>query len=230
MAIRRKTKKQEEEPLVDVVEAKETIESYFEKNKGLVLGLLTLIVLLVIGFIAYKYAYQAPRESSAKQELYRAEMQFEKDSFALALENPGGGFSGFLDIIDSYNGTKAANTAKYYAGVSYLQLGRFEEAVEYLKKFKPKGGFTPIMKHGALGDAYSELGEIDNAISAYKSATSKGDNSFLTPYYLNKLGLLLKKEGQSDGAIKAFKTIKDKYSKSNEAMRVDNYINALQAS
>lgn len=229
MAIRRNTKKQEEETLVDVVEVKQTMQDYFEQNKGLVLGVLAALVLLVVGYSAYKFAYQAPREESAKSELYRAEMQFEKDSFALALENPGGGFSGLLDIISDYSGTSAANTAKYYAGVSYLQLGRFEEAVEYLKKFNPKGSVTPIMKFGAMGDAYSELGEMDNAISAYKSATQKGENSFLTPYYLNKLGLLLKKEGQNDAALQAFKTIKSKFGKSNESLKADNYINALQS-
>jgi hypothetical protein len=49
-----------------------------------------------------------------------AQQQFEKDSFQLALTNPGGGYSGFLDIIDSYSGTKTANLAKYYAGICYL--------------------------------------------------------------------------------------------------------------
>lgn len=229
MAIRRKQKAKVDETLIDVVEVKETAQDFFEKNKNAVLIGLVLLVLLVVGFIAYKFAYKAPRESAAMSELYRAELQFEKDSFTLALENPGGGFSGFLDIIDQYGGTTAANTAKYYAGVSYLQLGRYDEAVEYLSDFSPKGSVTPIMKFGTLGDAYSELGEFGDAIGAYKKAANSGNNEFLTPYYLNKYGQLLNREGRSDEALKAFERIRDDYSKSAEFSTAKLYISRIQS-
>ncbi len=229
MAIRRKQKKEADETLIDVVEVKETAQDFFEKNRSAVLIGLVLIVLLVVGFIAYKYAYKAPREEAAMNELYRAELQFEKDSFSLALENPGGGFSGLLDIIDDYSGTKAANTAKYYAGVSYLQLGRYDEAVEYLNGFKAKGDVTPIMKQGALGDAYSELEDFDSALSAYKKAASSGNNDFLTPYYLNKYGQLANIQGNTSEALRAFERIRDEFASSAEFSSAKMYITKLQS-
>ena len=82
--------------------------------------------------------------------------------------------------------------AKYYAGISYLNLNRFEDAITYLKSYNAAGTVTPITKWGALGDAYSELNDMTGAISSYKKATTSGTiMTALTPYYLNKLGLLM---------------------------------------
>lgn len=228
MSISRRKKKQEvveevQEEIVEVIETDEVVDNaqeFFENNKTLILGGIVALVLLVVAFLAYKYAYKMPREKEASEQIYLAEQQFAKDSFAVALENPQG--TGFLDIIDSYGGTKAANLAKYYAGVSYLNLGRFDDAVDYLKDFSPAGEISPIMKHGVLGDAYSELDDLGAAKAEYKKAASS-DNSFLTPYYLNKLGLLSIKEGDKDAAKEYFAKIKENYPKSNEAGQADYY-------
>ena len=151
------------------------------------------------------------------------------DSFELALLNPGGGYSGFLDIIENYKGTDVANLANYYAGICYLHLGKFDAAVSYLKDFSPAGEITPIMKHGALGDAYSELNQFDDAISEYRKAAQAGDNDFLTPYYLKKLGLLYEKQGDNASAVKTFKEIKKDYAKSQDGFNIDKFIQRAEA-
>ena len=108
----------------------------------------------------------------------QAQFQFERDSFALALTNPGGGYSGFLDIIDNYGGTKAANLAHYYAGISYLNLGQYDVAIEYLNDFKAKDEILPITKYGAIAAAYVNYRILDQAISYYKKAINAGNNDF----------------------------------------------------
>ena len=181
MSRRKRNQKQSDETLVDIVEVRDQAQSFMDANQTYIFGGLVALVVLVGGFLAYKNFYKAPKQQEAVAQMYRAQQRFEQDSFALALTNPGGGFSGFLDIIDEYSGTPAANTAKYYAGVSYLHLGKYEAALDYLKGFSPEGEITPIMKHGAIGDAESELGNYDAAMSAYKKAVNAGDNSVLTP-------------------------------------------------
>jgi len=138
MARRRKEKVQDE-TLVDIVEVKGSLQDYFENNKMLVLGGIAALVLLLGGYMFYKFGIVQPRAEEAQTSLFRAENQFARDSFALALESPGGDAEGFLDIIENYSGTKQANLAKYYAGVSYLNLGRFDEAIEYLNSFDASG-------------------------------------------------------------------------------------------
>lgn len=229
MTKRRKTRKEEQETLVDIVEVKEHAEDFFERNQKPIVGVLGAIALIIGGYFAYKYFYKAPREKEASAQIFQAELQFERDSFELALLNPGGGYSGFLDIIENYKGTDVANLANYYAGICYLHLGKFDAAISYLEDFSPDGEITPIMKHGAMGDAYSELSQFDDAISEYRKAVQAGDNDFLTPYYLKKLGLLYEKQGDMASALKTFQEIKKDYAKSQDGASIDKYIQRTQA-
>lgn len=221
---KRKVTKPQDETIIDIVEARDNMQDYINKNKGLIIGLIAAIILLIAGYFFYKYAIVAPRETAAIEQIGKAQEQFARDSFALALENPGAGFEGFVDIADNYGGSATANTARYYAGVSYLNLGRYEDAVEYLEDVKAKGEVLPIMKHGNLGDAYSELGKMDKARTSYNKAVSAADNSFLTPYYMNKLALMNMSEGKSDEAQKIFSEIKDKYPSSVAATEADKFL------
>ena len=216
-----------DDTLVDIVEVKDQAQDFFEKNQKLVIGALVGLVLLLGGFLAYKYAYQEPREKAVMEAIQKAQYQFQQDSFALALANPGDGFEGFLDIIDNYSGTKAANLAQYYAGVSYLNLGNYDVAIDYLKKYSANDDITPITKNGALGDAYAELGDMDNAKSSYKKAVSS-DNDFLTPYYLNKLGVIYLNENNSAEAKSVFERIENDYPQAAEARDAKKYIPMLE--
>ncbi len=216
---------QDEEIIVEEVVGDK--KGFLDNSQMTIIGGAAVFLLLIGAYLAYKYLYQAPREKAAVEQIFKAEQQFQQDSFALALEAPGGGYDGLLDIIDSYGGTKTANLAKYYAGISYLNLGRFEDAVSYLNAHNEKGAITSITKYGALGDAYSELGEYDKAISAYSKASS-GDTDVLVPYYLYKLGLLAQKQGQADKAKKAFDRLAADFPDSAEAAEAQKYIGLLK--
>lgn len=221
---KRKVQKKDDETIIDIVEARDNITDYINDNKGLVFGVIGAIVLAIFGYLGYQYGIVGQRENDAVEQISKAQEQFARDSFALALENPGGGFEGFLDIIDNYGGTATANSAKYYAGVSYLNLGRYEDAIDFLSGVKAKGEVLPVMKQGNLGDAYSELGQMDKAKAAYKKAVSAKENSFLTPYYMNKLALLNMKENNTAEAQKLFSQIKNEYPESQVASEVDKFL------
>lgn len=224
MARRIKNRKKADETLVDIVEVRDQAQGFFEKNQRLLFGLGIALIAIFGGIIIYKNFYQAPREAEAIDKMNLAQYQFERDSFAQALTNPGVGSSGFLEIIDSYGGTKAANLALYYAGVSYLNLGQFEAAADFLEDFSSDGEILPVMKHGALGDAYSELGRMDDAISSYKKAVNQSDNDVLTSYYLKKLGMLQEKQGNLEAAKDAYERIKADFPNSPYASDIDKYL------
>lgn len=205
-------------------------ENFFEKNQKIIAGIVTAVVILVIGYLAYSNLYQKPRELEATNAIYIAEMQFEKDSFENALLSPGAGNMGLLDIIEEYSGTETANLANYYAGISYLKLGKYDAAISYLKSFNADGKLTPITKNGAIGDAYSELEEYRKAIEFYKKAGSAGDNDYLTPYYLKKLGMLYEKEGEYKDALATYNKIKENYPESPDGFNIKKYIDNVQYS
>lgn len=224
MARRIKNQKKSEETLVDIIEVRNQAQDFLEANQKWVYGILGGVLLIIGGVWAYKNLYQKPRQAEAVEQMFQAQMQFERDSFALALTNPGGGYSGLLDIIDNYKGTKASNLANYYAGICYLHLGQYEAAADYLKAFKPEGKIGPIMKYGALADALSELNQLDDALSTYKKAVDAGTNDAITPYYLKKYGMLSEKLGKYGQAKEAYERIKRDFPSSPVATDIEKYI------
>ena len=229
MAAQRKKKEIQDETLIDLAQAKVSAEHFLERNSKMLIGILVGLFVIVGGYLFYTYMIVEPRQKEAVEQMFQAEIQFEKDSFDLALNNPGGGYAGFLEIIDQYGGTRAANTAKYYAGISYLNLGNFEEAIRYLEDFSPKDDITKAMKLGALGDAYAEQNDLDKALSQYQKAANAGDNALLTPYYLMKVGQLSEMQNNFSEARKAYERIRDEYPTADEGVDIEKYIVRLDA-
>lgn len=217
----------EDDDILDLTEEIEQAQDFYEKHQNTILGIAAAIVLLLGAYFAYKYMYQEPRQAEALNAIQKAQYQFEKDSFALALENPGSGYEGFLDIIENYSGTKQANLAKYYAGVSYLNLGDYESAIKYLEDHSTTD-LTKISTYGAIGDAKAELNNMDGAASAYNKAISAGSNDLLTPYYLNKLAVLSLKSGDKAAAKSSFERILKDFPKSSQFKTAQNYLARIQ--
>ncbi len=229
MAIKRKQVKKNEETLINLADARAQATNFFERNQKIIYGVVAGIVLIVGGWFVYHNLIMQPKEEKAMAQMWMAQVQFEQDSFNLALDNPGGGYSGYLQIISDYKGTKAANLANYYAGVSYLNMGNFDAALSFLSDFKPAGVVGPVMKFGALGDTYSELNQMDKAIDNYKKAADASENELLTPYYLKKLAMLHETQNEFDKALEIYKRIRSKYPDSNEALSIDKYIARAEA-
>lgn len=221
---RKQQKKKEEEVLVDIVEVRDQAQSYIERNQNYLIGAVTGVLLLVGGWFAYQNLIVEPKQQEALAQLYQAEFQLQRDSFALALTNPGGGLPGLADFLDEYGGTKAGNMAHFYSGLSYLHLGQYDAAIADFEDFKAKGRLMPILKSGVLGDAHAEKGELDKALSLYKKAASSGDNDIFTPYYLKKVGMLSENLGDKASALKAYKRIKSEYPTSAYGTDIDKYI------
>lgn len=229
MARRRNVKKkQADETLVDIIEVRDQAQSFADRYQNYIFGGLTALVLLVGGYLAYQNFYQKPRQQEATEQMFQAQVQFERDSFALALTNPGGGYSGFLDIIDNYKGTKAANLANYYTGISYLYLGQYAAALDYLNDFKPDGEISPIMKWGAFGDCFSELNDLEKAMRYYKKAVNADENSILTPYYMKKIGMLHEHNGNLAEAKEMYEKIKEEYPDSPDGQDIEKYITRVE--
>ncbi|NCB07598.1 MAG: tetratricopeptide repeat protein [Bacteroidia bacterium] len=198
-------------------------EQFIEDNQKIITYAIGAVVLVVAGYLGFNKFFLQPREDEAKSQMFMAESYFEKDSFNLAI-NGDGNYLGFLDIIDDYGMTKSANRAKYYTGISYLHLGQFEEALDYLNSFKTKDLLLGPVTEGAKGDAYLEMGENEKALKHYKKAFTLADNDLTAPIYMMKAANLLESMNQLQEALSLYESLKAKYPESAEGSNVDRYI------
>lgn len=198
-------------------------EMFIEDNSKVFSYIIIGLILIVGGFIGFKRLVVAPKQSEASSQMFMAETYFEKDSFNLAL-NGDGNYLGFLDIIDEYKMTKAGELAKYYAGISYLHLGQFENAIDYLSDFKSNDEMIMPIATGAIGDAYAELEDFNKAGEYYLKAANMRSNGFTSPVYLMKAGQLFELQGEFQKALNAYTRIKEEFPDSNESRQIDKYI------
>ena len=108
--------------------------------------------------------------------------------------------------------------------MSYLNLKDYKKAVEHLEEFSSDDEMLQPIALGAIGDSFSELKKVDDALSYYLKAANASENDFTTPRYLMKHGQLAMMNGKNADALKSFTTIKEKYSTSTEATNIDGYI------
>ena len=214
---------QSEKNIVAVEEALSKSEQFIERNQNILIGAVAVIVLLIAGYIGYTRFVLEPREQEARAEMYTAEKHFEQDSLRLALEGDGVNL-GFLDIISDYRMTKTANLARYYAGISLLNLGEYEEAIDHLKKFRRRDQMLGAMALGAIGDAYLALEDTRNAIRYYNRAVDYRPNELTTPAFLMKLGMVHELEGNYNNALEAYKRIRNEYPNTTEGRNVERFI------
>lgn len=219
-----KRRKKEDEILIDIAEVTHEAQTFYERNEKYILGSIGALIVIIVGGLLYVNMYQKPRAKEALAEIYHAERMFEKDSLQQALINPGGGHLGFEDIAKDYKGTPSGNMANYYAGVCYLKLGKAKAAIDALKTYKAQGEVMPILKNGLIGDAYGDLEDFSKSISYYEKAVAAGDNNFLTPYYLKKLGMLHEKNGSPNKALKIYNQIKKDYQQSVDGYTIEKYV------
>jgi len=219
------SKQTNEEPIVDVVEAFSKTELYIEQNKKSLIIILTAIVALVAGYFAYKYLYVANEEEKASAEMFKAEQFFEKDSLDKAINGDDATASaGFAQIVEDYGITPSGNLAHYYLGISYLKKGQFQEAIDHLQEFDGKDQIVGPTATGAIGDAYMELGNTEEAISYYLKAAEQNPNKFTSPLFIKKAAIANESKGNYADAVKLYERIKNEYSETTEGKEMDKYI------
>lgn len=190
-------------------------EDFIRKNKNILLAVAGIIVLAIGGFIYYKF--QSEKQNvDAQNEMFQAVYYFEADSLDKALKGDGKDL-GFLDIADEYGNSKAGNLARFYSGVIYLKKGKFDEAIEYLKKFSSDDIILQGRAYSLIGDAYLEQKDLESAIEFYNKAADYYPNEFFSPRYLMKAALAYELNNDYNSAAKVYDKIIEKYSKSMEA-------------
>ena len=181
------------------------------------------VILLIGGWLAYKYLYEAPNEEKASDLIFPAEKlfskmaatsNFNKDSVTYVLKgDKAQGITGMLDIIKKYGGTLTGNRANYYAGACYLHQKDFTNAIKYLKEFDGNGANQIISKANImLGQAYAEQKKTDEALNYFKKAASVvANDEGMASEALFMAGRYADATGKTKDAIELFTQLKTKF-------------------
>lgn len=210
-------------------------EDFIAKNQKIIIGIVGAIALVTVGYLAYQKFIVAPQQEEAVNEMFQAQQNFQKavdgtssDSlFALALKGDKKSI-GFVEIADKYSGTDAGNLANYYAGIAYLNTGKYDEAIDYLGKFKSEDAILTALAKGAIGDAYSQKKQANEALENYLAAAESNKNEFTTPRFLLKAGKTALSLGNKVDALKYFTDIKENFAATPEAASIDVLIGLAQ--
>ena len=189
-------------------------ENWLEQNPKIVVGVAAAILIIVGGYFAFNY-YKNNQNDLAQKEMFQAVYYFEADSLNKALNGDGNNL-GFLEIIDEYGITDAANLANYYAGVSYLKQGKFELARLYLEDFSASDLLIQARAYSLVGDSYMEEEKYDDAAKYYGKAANYKPNKYFSPAYLMKEALAYEKLNQPDKARETYDKIINEYWESSE--------------
>ena len=216
-------KKHIQDPL-DLEEAMSSSEAFIIKYKNKFLAGIAAIVIVVGGVLGYQHFISEPNEKKASEALFRGEQYFLADNYEAALNGDSLGYEGFLKVANNFSSTDAGKLANAYAGICYAQLGQYDNAVKYLDKFGADDQLVSPALMGTMGNCYAQLGQLEKAAATLVKAADKANSQALSPIYLIQAGQIYDKLGKKSEAVNAYKTVKDKYFNSYQAMDIDKYI------
>ncbi len=220
---------------VDIVEK---ARGFWESNSKPVLYAASAIIVLLAGWLIYKYMFKIPKDQKANDIVFVTQKYFSEFSNAtdsskalLAAKclNGDGVNPGALKIINNYSGSSAANLCEYYAGACYLHLGQFDKAIKFLKNFDADGA-TQIKSRafGMIADASAELNKNDDALSYYKKAAEANTkDEYTSSEFLFKAALFAQSTGKNKEAVDLFKKLKSDYPLTEKAADADRYLAKL---
>lgn len=219
--------KKEDQNLEEVNETLSAAGLWIEKNANIITWCVLAVVAVVVGILALNQYVFKPKAVEANNENAKAVVYFMAGDFEKALRGDDADCIGFEQIADDYSFYQPGKLAALYAGICYFQLGEYEDAAKYLKKFSADDLTIEPAASQLLGDAYVELGEYGKALSAFEHAAKSG-NDLIAPMSLKKAGIVYLEQDNKRAALMAFEQIKADYPSSAEAQDIDKYIAIAQ--
>ncbi|MEM6628369.1 MAG: tetratricopeptide repeat protein [Bacteroidota bacterium] len=214
---------EEVEEIVEEIEYESTLDLILGKYRNVLIGV-GAFILAAVGVFAFLSYQRGVKGKEARSEMYKAVQYFEADSLQKAL-NGDGAYLGFLDIESEYSGTDEADLAKYYLGIINIRLNNLDEGIEYLEAFPKSDALLSVAAYTALGFAYEDTGDPQEAARNFERAASVVDeNEFTTPKMWLEAGRNYEAAGMPDKAAALYTKIKEKYPNSTEGATIDKYL------
>lgn len=216
--------KKQEETRTSIDNLNDNLASLGEKvqNNSKKFMLIAVAVIVVVGLILmYIFAFYQPAAKKAMVEAGKGDVEYILKNQE---RNQMGIFADSLTLAQSDSialahykaaaakGHEGGNRARLMIAEIEYKNGNYQEAINYLDKYKAKDNIIGAAAYSLKGDCYVNLDQLDKAVGAYKDAIKQSDkNPYYTPFFMLKLGRVYKALGKNDEALKLYEEIEKNY-------------------
>jgi tetratricopeptide repeat protein len=174
--------------------------SKIANNKKIIFWGVGAILVVACFTLSYLFIYRAPHLQKSYEAYNRVEINAINDSVAAVQ---------YKEVADKYKGDPAGNLAALSAGEAFYNQGKYQEAVEYLKRFSSDDDVLDANAMVLTGDCYVNLKKYDDALECYNKAVRKADgNPQIVPRTLLKEANVYDAQKKYDKALECYTTIK----------------------
>lgn len=219
-----KNQKETRTSIDDLNDSLSSIEQKVEGNQKLISWILIAVAAVTVLVIVYIFLIREPAIKAADEAVSQADITLIQGNDSLALAQ-------YKQVADEY-GYEAGNRAALQTAILYYKKKDYKQALEYVKKYDQKETVVGAASLALEGDCYVNLGQLDDALAAFKKAVKASDNNPLyTPLFLIKEANVLRAQNKTEEELKVYETIQNDYPEFGPAYNYDiqKYIERCKA-
>lgn len=208
----------------DLNDSLSSIEQKVEGNQKLISWILIAVAAVTVLVIVYIFLIREPAIKAADEAVSQADITLIQGNDSLALAQ-------YKQVADEY-GYEAGNRAALQTAILYYKKKDYKQALEYVRKYDQKESVVGAASLALEGDCYVNLGQLDDALAAFKKAVKASDNNPLyTPLFLIKEANVLRAQNKTEEELKVYETIQEEYPEFGPAYNYDiqKYIERCKA-
>lgn len=188
----------------DINDSLTGIEQKIQKNSKALMWPAVIVLAVVAVILIYIYAIRQPGIEAANDAIGQADMQaiMGNDSIALAQ---------YQAVAADY-GYDAGNRANLNAAIILFKQGKYQEALDYVKKFDGNDDVIAAAAKSLEGDCLVNLDKFQEGADCFAQAAKiAGDNPSYTPVFLMKEATVYHELKDYKKEAELYKTVLDEY-------------------
>lgn len=188
-------------------------------NKKIIFWGVGAVIVVAAFVLIYLFIFRNPRIDKSFEAYNAVELAAQGNDSIAATQ--------YKQVADNYKGDDAGNLAALSAGESLYNLGKYQEAAEYLKRFDSKDAVLAANAAVLTADCYVNLKKYDEAIDWLQKAVRKAEgNPQIVPRALLKEANIYDEQKKYEKALQCYEIIKNDYPEFSlgNGMKIDSYI------